>query len=586
MKKITALILSLVLVLSVPAVTVNAGEYEIQFYTETLSQNGLSVSNGASDTLEGYLGSNYDNFVEYLRKELVNCTERINVYSYNLPYTQTVFDAVGNLIMNEFPECFHINGLSGYSSGSVFAFIEPAYQYTKDQYTTMYNAIESASSAILSGIKGNSSLTDVQKALLIHDRLAVHCEYEYQNYLDEKLTVDSYSIYGSLVKKQAVCQGYAEAYMYLLDKVGIDSYVCSSVQLGHAWNIVEIDGRYYHVDVTWDDPVWDISGMVKHTYFLLSTNALKTVDGGAHNATDFDTTPTSTTYDNYFWKNSDTAFQLIGNNLYYLDNNSQYIRTFSGSNLCSVSDKWTAGGPSYWTGNYSRLSSDGKDLLFTKSGAVYKYDISTSKTEKIFTPTHSFGSGYSIYGFKYDNSNLICEMNTKPSFSADTKNKYTVIGKYAGAQTDNENRFTVKTSSAGAGDNSSTKIDFYKKGSSAVAYSVEVSGSGEQKASLPQLGSGDYTIVVSKKNHVTRSYECTIGSDFAGLEMQINLIGDINGDGKVNTLDVARANAHAKSVNKVSGYELLCIDVSNDGKVNTIDVSKMNAHAKSVTKLW
>ena len=584
-RKIVAFVLSVIMMLSVPLITVNAAEYEIQFYTETLSQNGLSVSNGSSDSLKGYLGSDYDNFVEYLKKELINCTEQINVYSYNLPYTAEVVDAVADLILNGLPEVFHVSAISIGYYGSSFYFIKPNYQYTKAQYTTMCNAIESASSAILTGVKGNSSLTDVQKALLIHDRLAVHCEYEYQNYLDEKLTADSYSVYGALVKKQAVCEGYAKAYMYLLDKVGIDSYICSSSQLKHAWNIVEIDGKYYHVDVTWDDPVWDISGRVEHTYFMLSTYALKTVDGGAHSANDFDTTPTSTAYDDFFWKNSETAFQLIGNNLYYLDNNSQYIRTYSGSNLCSVSDKWTAGG-GYWIGNFSCLSSDGEDLFFTKSDAVYKYDIATEKTEKIFTPTHSFGSGYSIYGFKYDNSNLICEMNSTPVFSADTKNKYTVIGKYTPAQTDDKNLLTVKTSSAGAGDNSSTKIDFYKKGSSAVAYSVEVSGSGEQKASLPQMNSGVYTVVVSKKNHVARSYECTIGSDFSELKVQINLIGDINGDGKVNTLDVARANAHAKGVNSVTGYEALCVDVSNDGKINTIDVSKMNAHAKGVLKLW
>ena len=49
------------------------------------------------------------------------------------------------------------------------------------------------------------------------------------------------------------------------------------------WNIVEIDGKYYHVDVTWDDPTWDVPGLVLHENFLCSTQEIV----NSHETTDF-----------------------------------------------------------------------------------------------------------------------------------------------------------------------------------------------------------------------------------------------------------------------------------------------------------
>lgn len=98
---------------------------------------------------------------------------------------------------------------------------------------------------------------------------------------------------------------------------------------------------------------------------------------------------------------------------------------------------------------------------------------------------------------------------------------------------------------------------------------------------------GTYTIIITKNNHVTRFYTVVVSDGTAVTQdLKIHLKGDINGDGKVNSIDVARANAHARSVTALTGYELDCADVTGDGKANSIDVAKMNAHARSVTSLW
>ncbi|MBE6755489.1 MAG: hypothetical protein E7555_03400 [Ruminococcaceae bacterium] len=103
--------------------------------------------------------------------------------------------------------------------------------------------------------------------------------------------------------------------------------------------------------------------------------------------------------------------------------------------------------------------------------------------------------------------------------------------------------------------------------------------------SILDIETGEYILKASKANHVTREYSVTVGEEDVELDIQLNLIGDINGDGKVNTLDVARANAHARSVSSLSDYDFACADINGDGKVNTLDVARMNAHTRGVTTL-
>ena len=80
----------------------------------------------------------------------------------------------------------------------------------------------------------------------------------------------SFSAYGVFVEEIAVCQGYALAYKLLCDRVGIECYMVTSDSMNHAWNIVWLDGSWYHVDATWDDPSWDMPGRVDHTYLFRS----------------------------------------------------------------------------------------------------------------------------------------------------------------------------------------------------------------------------------------------------------------------------------------------------------------------------
>lgn len=103
---------------------------------------------------------------------------------------------------------------------------------------------------------------------------------------------------------------------------------------------------------------------------------------------------------------------------------------------------------------------------------------------------------------------------------------------------------------------------------------------------LTSVTPGEYSLVVSKLNHVTRTYEITVSNEDVTQNVKIHLKGDISGDGRINVVDVAKANAHAKRTVFIDGYELACADINGDGRVNVADVAKMNAHAKKTVYLW
>lgn len=103
----------------------------------------------------------------------------------------------------------------------------------------------------------------------IHDYLIDNTKYA-QNENDPMV----YYAYGPLIKGQGTCEGYAEAARLLFTAVGIESYFITGTvddNSSHAWNIIKIGGNYYHIDVTWDDPIVTGGGDVKtYDYFNIT----------------------------------------------------------------------------------------------------------------------------------------------------------------------------------------------------------------------------------------------------------------------------------------------------------------------------
>ena len=128
-------------------------------------------------------------------------------------------------------------------------------------------------------------------------------------------------------------------------------------------------------------------------------------------------------------------------------------------------------------------------------------------------------------------------------------------------------------------------LQLIPEGTSEPAYEVIVKGN-TVDYSFTNVELGTYTLKVSKANHVTREYTVVVGTDDVTQDVKIHLLGDITGDGRINIMDVNRANLHFKKKITLTGYEFDCANVTGDTQVNIMDVNRLNLHFKGKSKLW
>lgn len=143
------------------------------------------------------------------------------------------------------------------------------------QVKSMYAELVSELDRIADEIRFDG-MTDFDKLLLAHDYIASHCAYyNVEDYYGDNL---SYSAYGVIINQKAVCQGYSFAYEAILSRLGFDDVLfVVSDSLNHVWNLVKLDGKWYNIDVTWDDPMqinYDMNNpdmqLIRHNFFLIS----------------------------------------------------------------------------------------------------------------------------------------------------------------------------------------------------------------------------------------------------------------------------------------------------------------------------
>ena len=119
-------------------------------------------------------------------------------------------------------------------------------------------------------------MTEFECELYFHDYIVNNCRYFKEIYSGSE-NQKCYTSYGCLVNKKAVCGGYTAAFSLLLSKVGIKSSTVEGERkdrtenIGHVWNAVKLDGKWYHTDVTWnDDTSGDFSDVYSRRYYFLN----------------------------------------------------------------------------------------------------------------------------------------------------------------------------------------------------------------------------------------------------------------------------------------------------------------------------
>ena len=128
--------------------------------------------------------------------------------------------------------------------------------------------------------KLNNNMPTREKIKIIHDYIIDNAEYDKLKYENKNdTTYKSNTAYGVLVQRYGTCNGYADAMAIFLDKLNIINYKISNSE--HIWNLVYLDGKWYHLDLTWDDPISDVN-INRDTYFLITTSELEELNDGTH----------------------------------------------------------------------------------------------------------------------------------------------------------------------------------------------------------------------------------------------------------------------------------------------------------------
>lgn len=97
---------------------------------------------------------------------------------------------------------------------------------------------------------------------------------------------------------------------------------------------------------------------------------------------------------------------------------------------------------------------------------------------------------------------------------------------------------------------------------------------------------GEYTVTVSKANYVTREYDVVSSDGEVTVEFKLNLLGDIDGNGKVNISDYNAILRHVKKTSALDGYAFDCADIDGNGKIMVTDYNAVLRHVKKTEMLW
>ena len=200
--------------------------------------------------------------------------------------------------------------------------------------------------------------TDLEKVFYVHEWLVQNIAYDREHLSDD--VQDDHNLRGALLEGTAVCDGYAKTYALTLRKLGITGVLVTSKDIGHAWNMVELDGNWYQVDCTWDDPVdgSDQLGYCMHKHLLCTTEEMNTNhndDGDDSVAFDLENIGTQNivnlatddTYENTWWKDKKSAIFPCGGDWYYASGERLFWRDDLGdcdSNLALEDDSGVVAG--------------------------------------------------------------------------------------------------------------------------------------------------------------------------------------------------------------------------------------------------
>ena len=274
---------------------------------EKQSEDRIDQIEYLEDRIEEELAKGSSSFTIYVNKEieeeeLQEVNQNLDgFYGYVDRYSQWSFPFI-----TYYKTVFYLNNSDNYY---VLAALTGDYSFTEDQRKAKQLAaqVEEIQNAIM-----EEGMTEDKKVKAVHDYLIDHTSYMEQEEESGEGS-DEYTAYGVLMNHEGVCSGYTQAFQLFMKLNGIENKIVLGEADGvsHSWNLIFLDGDWYHVDTTWDDPVPDEENRHVYAYY---------------NVTDEDMEASHSWKKEDYPKAEGTKYNYYVQNGYVIENQEEFIK--------------------------------------------------------------------------------------------------------------------------------------------------------------------------------------------------------------------------------------------------------------------
>lgn len=498
-----------------------------------------------------------DKQLAYVYEQVKQRNTDIDVSHLNIPYSE---ETAGNFATTLIAQ-LRSYGIAGFlidsSAGMGYSYYPTKYANISFAYVTVQeeeyvkNTVEGITEEI------DEDWSELEKALYVHDYIVSHFSYDRRLYDPNEYMNVNRDIYSFLKEKNGVCQAYAETYQYIMTALGIECKTAISIEGNHEWNLVKIDGEWYHVDATHDDPIIngyqeDAIGFVNHQHFLCSSSELEEIDYANRSNAHYNwfvgdgssIEANSDKYKTSLFREVQNAFAEANGKWYYLDlgytavgsykTKLRETNDFFESDVEAVLDNTL---PSVW----GSLASYNDRILYQTLTSVYIYNPENKQDTLVNDFSCYFENNDMIYGMYVEND-IITVLISSDMINGDDNEYYT---------------FTI-------GQNGHTTSSQWE-----VTLPATATKPGWRVKCCLICG----TVIESEEIPMIKEEE---DQDTSVIKP------DIDGSGKADTTDLALIKKLLADSNNSDAGKIVSADVNSDTKVDTTDLAILKKYLAGI----
>ncbi len=500
--------------------------------------------------------------IDLVADAMFNMEPEIDLSAYDISIDDAV--ALFSAIAKYYPTEYSLMATSGFSyrvsvSPAIDKIMKFRFFYGEDANLDDFRRrAKELNSAVNKVVEKMEGMNEFEKALYAHDYISRNGEYDYEllKYmkandcrLPDDVYNEKYSEYSMLVNGTGVCGSYALAYRAVLNATGMECLYLSSEALNHAWNLVKVDGNWYHVDVCWDDSEYPYYGITTRRFFLYSDEEV-----------------INDLYPHYGWypekykatskkysdmpRNDDYKQKYDNGKWYYLMDNKLYSSDVYGDDEVQIGAL-----------SASAIDVDDGHIYFAAGAYIYEYNPETAQKSLVYmTPKEKLGYNPAksrIYNFYVDGEDVEVY---KTTYNKDNELVETI---------DKATLQKSKLATITGIDISATAMEIDVLNSSALTASVVATESLEGFDFTLNWSSSNDNIVgidqngnIFAKNVGSATITASLGADVDGLvsaSCEVTVSGDgtkgVCGDNALWSIDVPTKTLTISGTGALTGYD-------------------------------